>query len=213
MDGFTDVLIEIVTSQLDWPEKALRIRQETRFPESEGTRLTVAAQKPAEFDIRIRVPYWATRGVTATVNGQAVPNPPRPGTFWPIHRVWKDGDVLEVRTPMALHIQAMPDDATLQAIMYGPLVLAGQLGNEGLKYEMMYGDPKEPKENYYLRGEPVSAPEFRATASEPAAWIKPVPDQPLTFRTSGQKRDVTLVPLNQLFEERYAVYWRVRPIR
>ena len=32
--------------------------------------------------------------------------------------------------PMSLHIDAMPDDPTLQAVMYGPLVLAGKLGPE-----------------------------------------------------------------------------------
>ena len=35
-------------------------------------------------------------------------------------------------------------------------------------------------------------------------------DQPLTFHTTGQPQDVTLIPLNRLFGERYAVYWRMR---
>ena len=200
-----------MASQLEWPQKGVRIRQETRFPEQEGTRLIVAAPTPAEFDLRIRVPYWATRGITATVNGHPISNAPPPGTFWTIHRTWKDGDELDVRMPMALHAHAMPDDATMQAMMYGPIVLAGQLGSEGLTREMMYGDAHEPQENYYLRGKPVAAPEFRAASNDSATWIKPVPGQPLTFRTTGQKQDVTLIPLNQLFEERYAVYWRVRP--
>ncbi len=64
--------------------------------------------------------------------------------------------------------------------------------------------------NYYLQGKPVEVPNFRAPSADPGAWIKPVADQPLTFRTSGQDEDVTMIPLNQLFEERYAVYWRVK---
>jgi hypothetical protein len=32
---------------------------------------------------------------------------------------------------------------------------------------------------------------------------------PLTFRTSGQKQEVTLVPLNSLFYRREPVYWNV----
>jgi hypothetical protein len=111
---------------------------------------------------------------------------------------------------MDLHAQAMPDDPGLQAFLYGPIVLAGKLGRQGLTYDQMYGDPKDAMNNYYLQGKPVPAPDFRAPSRDPAAWIKPVADQPLTFRTTGQAQDVTLIPLNQLFEERYAVYWRVK---
>ena len=49
--------------------------------------------------------------------------------------------------------------------------------------------------------------------SEQPLWIpspEAVAGQPLTFRATGQDQDVTLIPLNQLFEERYAVYWRTR---
>ncbi len=87
-----------VASELDWPEKGLRVRQETRFPEQEGTRLTIHAEKPTELEIRIRVPQWATRGVTASVNGEAIRNSPQPGNFWTIRRVWKDGDQLDFKT-------------------------------------------------------------------------------------------------------------------
>jgi len=34
-------------------------------------------------------------------------------------------------------------------------------------------------------------------------------DKPLSFRTIGQRKDVTLVPLNAIFDKRYSVYWEV----
>jgi hypothetical protein len=46
-------------------------------------------------------------------------------------------------------------------------------------------------------------------ADDPAAWIEPVAGRPLEYRTKGQAKDVTLVPLHRLFDERYAVYWKV----
>jgi hypothetical protein len=104
----------------------------------------------------------------------------------------------------------MPDDETLQAFMYGPLVLAGQLGTQGLTRDVQYGDPFNARGGKFLRGDPIVVPEFQATSRDPAAWIVPVADQPVTFRTTGQKQNVTLVPLNRLFEQRFAVYWRVR---
>jgi hypothetical protein len=35
-----------------------------------------------------------------------------------------------------------------------------------------------------------------------------VAGRPLEFRTFGQKRDLTLIPLNRVLDERYAVYWK-----
>jgi len=54
----------------------------------------------------------------------------------------------------------------------------------------------------------IAIPEFRAAGDDPRRWIKPA-GQPMTWKTSGQKKDVTLVPLNSLFDRRYAVYWQV----
>ena len=37
-----------IDSQLEWPEKGLHVRQDTRFPEEQGTTLTISAKKPAQ---------------------------------------------------------------------------------------------------------------------------------------------------------------------
>ncbi|HZL55535.1 MAG TPA: hypothetical protein VFC21_00540, partial [Bryobacteraceae bacterium] len=55
---------------------------------------------------------------------------------------------------------------------------------------------------------PLEIPKFHAAGPGPESWIKPA-GEPLTFRTTGQTRDVTLVPLNRLFDRRYSVYWEV----
>ena len=52
-------------------------------------------------------------------------------------------------------------------------------------------------------------PPLIGDAQKPGDWIKPVKGKPLTFRTTGQEKDFTLVPYHRLFDERYAVYWRV----
>jgi hypothetical protein len=54
----------------------------------------------------------------------------------------------------------------------------------------------------------IEIPTFRAAGADPSSWIKPT-DKPLTFQTTGQKKDVTLIPLNSLFDRRYSVYWQV----
>ena len=199
-----------LASQVEWPEKGLKIRQETSFPDQEGTAFVFAAQRPVELELRIRTPYWATRGMTVKVNGQQQPGSSQPGSFRTIARTWKSGDKVEVALPMSLHTHPMPDDPTLQAFLYGPIVLAGELGAEGLKWEQLYGSPVEPMNNYELRRAAIPAPDLRASSRGLNAWIERASDQPLTFRTIGQERNLTLIPLNRVFEERYAVYWRVK---
>jgi hypothetical protein len=160
--------------------------------------------------LRIRVPQWADSGFGVKVNGAPVPGTAKPGSYREIEREWQTGDRVDIALPMSLRAQPMPDDATLQAFLYGPLVLAGELGTAGIADQMKQAVPYEPSLDQQKWAKPVAAPEFRARPGNPAEWIKPVPGRSLAFRTSGQAADVTMVPLNRLFEQRYGVYWRVK---
>jgi DUF1680 family protein len=104
---------------------------------------------------------------------------------------------------MSLHIEKMPDDPAMQAVLYGPLVLAGDLGSEGLTPALITG-PEGPA----VREHPIVVPTFRAASDSPDSWIKPA-GEPLTFRTSGQQRNVTLAPFDRMFGRRYSIYWNV----
>jgi hypothetical protein len=102
---------------------------------------------------------------------------------------------------MSLHIDSMPDNESIQAAMYGPLVLAGRF--DAVTKEMTYGD-YEPKPT-----DEKKVANIVADASKPTAWLEPDPKKTLTFNTVGQSQSTTLVPLNQVIHERYAVYWKV----
>jgi uncharacterized protein len=123
--------------------------------------------------------------------------------------------------PMRLHMEAMPDDPQMQAFLYGPLVLAGDLGGEGLTEGHLVGpNLRVGAPNVEQHGSPLAAtnrtppvpdltiPAFRAAGPDPRSWIRST-DKPQVFRTTGQKQDVTLLPLNTLFDRRYSVYWQV----
>jgi DUF1680 family protein len=45
-------------------------------------------------------------------------------SYLTLNRVWKAGNQIEIRLPMGLHIDSMPDDETIQSAIYAPLVLA-----------------------------------------------------------------------------------------
>jgi uncharacterized protein len=199
-----------VPSELDWGDRGVRLVQETRFPAEETVRLTVRAARPVAMPLRLRVPYWAAGG-SATLNGRALDGFAAPGSYFVLDRTWRDGDRVELRLPMRLHVHPMPDDPTVQAFMYGPIVLAGALGKDGLTAETLRAEPTRPRQVPEYRSRPVAAPSFVAPSDDLASWVKPVPGKPLEFRTTGQERNVVLVPLNAIFDERYAVYWKVRP--
>jgi len=59
--------------------------------------------------------------------------------------------------------------------------------------------------------EPVAVPGIVAAAPDPASWLEPVPGRTLEFRTRAGNPPLTLIPFNRLIDERYAVYWNVRP--
>jgi DUF1680 family protein len=198
-----------IASELDWQERGARLVQDTRFPEEAGTTLTVHAARPTRFALRVRVPYWTAAGAGARLNGRALDGFAAPGGYFVLDRTWKDGDRLEVSLPMALHVCPMPDDPSVQAVMYGPLVLAGRLGTTGLTPQNIRAEPTKPRTVPEYKGDPVPAPSFRAGGEGPSAWIKPAPGSPLAFRTVGQEQDVSLVPFYRLFGERYGIYWKV----
>src|SRR5580693_269062 len=189
-----------IDSQLEWPEKGLRVRQETRFPEEQGTTITISAKNPAQLAINLRIPYWVEGG-NVKINGAALPAFASPSSYLTLNRLWKSGDKIELSLPMGLHIDSMPDNQTIQAAMYGPLVLAGRF--EAVTKEMTYGD-SEPKP-----GGEVKVADILADAGNPTAWIEPDAKRPLTFQTVGQSQPLTMVPLYKVIHERYAVYWKV----
>jgi DUF1680 family protein len=193
-----------IDSQLEWPEKGLRLRQETRFPEQEGTSLIVSVKSPTQMTVNLRIPYWVRSG-SAKVNGALLQAFASPSSYLSLNRVWKNGDRIDLSLPMGLHSAPMPDDETIQAMMYGPLVLAGRFGP--VTKEMMYGDTEpKPSDQYKV-------PEITADAANPTAWVQPDAKQPLMFHSASQaagQSPVELVPLYKVTRERYAVYWKVK---
>ena len=167
----------------------------------------LVSAKPVKLAVRLREPYWTNGKMTVSVNGEPV-KPVRANGYLVIEREWKTSDELRATLPMSLHVDAMPDDDTIQAIMYGPVVLAGDLGRAGLTDEMRRGGDNPPE-----LPDPPAAPEFVAASADPASWIEQISRPLLTFKTKGQSRDVTMLPLSRIVDQRYGVYWRVTPKR
>lgn len=196
-----------IASELNWKEKGLVLRQETRFPEEDVTRLTLKCEQPVRGTLKVRYPSWAQTGVELTLNGKKEVVDASPGSYVTVEREWRDGDVVQIRLPMSLRVESLPDDSTLVALLYGPIVLAGDLGREGMNAVKRYG-PSAPQLG---RLKPLEVPAFVCDVRSVPEHVKSVPGMSLNFNTEGigRPRDVSLVPFYRLFEGRYTVYWKV----
>ena len=194
-----------IASELHWTEKGIVVRQETQFPESDTTILKLGLSKPVAFALKIRHPAWAMDGVKVSVNGRKQKVNSGPGNYITCTREWRDGDTVSIQIPMRLRTECLPGSSNTVALLYGPIVLAGELGTNAMPR------PFVKNQSDFSKLPAPSAPMFAATADDVLKHIKRVSDRPMTFRTHGIGRptDVTLIPFYDLHRQRYTVYWKL----
>lgn len=200
-----------IPSQLNWKEKGVLLKQETAFPENGATTLTLEKAPATTLALYIRYPSWATEGVSVKVNDKLQRIQQNPGSYIILRRKWNKGDRIEVNFPMVLHTIATSGNPEKTAIMYGPVVLAGEMGAEKFQGSQPYSNPRV-RNDYYTYDYHVPAGLITTLALESnnlQGAIKPVQGQPLTFKTV--KEGIVLKPLYDIHRERYVVYWNVTP--
>jgi DUF1680 family protein len=195
-----------IASELNWESKGLKVVQQTKFPYEPKTRFVFECEKPVQTALKIRHPYWAGDGFKVTVNGKKIVAVSKPGDYLTIDRSWANGDAVDVALPMSLRLEPMANRPSKAAIMYGPILLAGQLGREGFIGEMPYAT----LEHRPYHGTPTPIVPDLVTGGKPIdQWLKPIPNRPLEFKTVGVGRptDVSLIPFYKAHHQRYTVYW------
>ena len=114
-----------VPSEAVWNHAGTEIKvvQETSYPESDTTNLTVHTPQSVTFDLKFRVPGWAD-GATVKVNGSNVDVACKPGAWGVVGRTWQSGDRLTIQIPMRLRFEAIDrQHPNRVALMYGPVVI------------------------------------------------------------------------------------------
>jgi DUF1680 family protein len=193
-----------IASTLRWGDEGVTVRQETQFPNEEGTTLTIHCAQPRKFAIELRHPAWAAQ-VAVSINGKAQPATGTPASYLTLDRMWHDGDKIEYRLPMTLRVEPLPDSPSTVSLLYGPLVLAGDMGSDGLP-----GNGQEARDQLDLDKVPdPPAPLIACPTNEILSHIRRAPGGGIAFRTDGlvKPADLPLVPLYRLHHERYTVYW------
>lgn len=188
-DGRNTLYLNLfIPSSLQWGNRGVRVRQETRFPEDDRVTLTFDNRKRIPLTLKFRKPSWC-RALTVTVAGQPVEAPDEGNGYCVISGLNRSLMKIEIRFSMDLYTESMPDNPNRIAFKYGPLVLAGQLGKD--MPDPLYGTPVLLTSNKNIRD-----------------WIRPAAT-PLVFemRGVGQPRDVQLAPFYRTYDQYYSVYW------
>ena len=195
-----------IPSQLNWPDKGLTVTQNTAFPQSNTSTLTFQCSVPVPLPLEIRYPSWAQSGMSIAVNGtpQTITN--APGSYVAINRTWQNGDQVQIQLPMQLRTEPLPGNSNVVAILYGPILLAGALGTNG----MPASDFAVNQGDYFGVADPL-VPMLIGDTNGLLRNTLPVANPPLTFKTQSvaQPTDVTLVPFYQIQHQRYSIYWNL----
>ena len=182
-----------VPSTAEWEARGVTLDVDTTFPEGESATLRLTMPSPRPFTLALRRPGWARDGFAVRVNGEAETDLPVPPGYVELSRTWRTGDVVEVSLPRELRLEPLPDNPRRAAIMWGPLVLAGDLGPE----------------DEYPAWKPGVVPSLVAAGRPVADWLEPRPEEPGAFRSRGVGRpsDVDFVPFYRLHRRTYSVYF------
>ena len=201
-----------IPSSLDWKEKNMTFVQETSFPDNEKTSLVVKTDKSQKMKISFRCPEWIEKDkVELYVNGKKNEADFSNG-YYTVDRKWKDGDIVEMSLPMTLRAVQLPDKSSYYSFMYGPVVLAADLGKERL--DGMFADdsrgghiatgPQLP-----LQGMPVIVGQKDNILEN----IEKVSGDKLEFKLSGtypsRYEGMVLKPFYKTHECRYMIYWEL----
>ena len=161
---------------------------QVRRPNANVVEISVQCETPTEFELAIRLPWWLSGPARVTVNGVAA-EPSGETGFRRLWRTWSD-DRVRLEFPKALTPCPLPDRSDTVAFLDGPVVLAG-LCDEG---RTLHGDAAHP--------ETLLIPD---NEREWGSWLP-------GYRTVGQDRDIRFVPLHEVVDEAYTLYFPVRPI-
>lgn len=191
------VVSQYIPSELSWKREETDVHVQQDFTVSQfnkdyaGSRwkmqLKVNAEKPVHFDLCLRLPWWLKEKAIIKVNGQ----PEKVNTLNGYHiisRTWQNDEVY-IEFPTCLYAEPLPGSEDMIAYMEGPIVLAGLCGEE----TMLHVADKESPESILM---PEYGQEYKIVR-----WKQS------HYRTSHQEKAIRFVPLYEIGDEPYTIYF------
>jgi hypothetical protein len=198
-----------IPSELTWKEKGIKLKQQTGYPEEATTHLTVQEIKDGNVPLYIRYPSWATSGATIKINGRNVKISQKPGSYIVLNKTWKTGDKIDITYPISLRLVATNDNPNMAAVVYGPIVLAGDMGTDGIQAPAPYAKDQLDFRKTAIPDNIVST--LNINGRKLNDWLIPVNGKQLVFKTTGvASKEITMIPYYQIDKQRYIIYWNMK---
>lgn len=205
-----------MASRLEWKEKKVEIVQETGFPDSDRTVITVNPKKPSKFIMMLRCPGWVRSGeLEICVNGQRIEaheSEDNPG-YIAISRKWKKGDKVEMHMPMHFSTDMIEGVDDYIAIKYGPVLMGVMTGTE----DMAGLVADDGRWSHIASGKLISAFDApvilgdRKMVESTLTAKESQPEKQFDMSASGmfldKYRDAELVPFYKIHDSRYSIYY------
>ena len=199
-----------VASELNWKERGIVLRQETGFPYTETSKITIVQGK-GQFTLQVRYPGWVKPDAfQVKVNGKPVTIVTGPSSYVAISRQWKKGDVVELTFPMHNSVKYLPNLPQYIALMHGPIMLAMKTGTEDLVRliadDSRFGQLAVGKKLPVDKAPILINNDLEAIANQ----LQPVAGKPLHFTISTKMENEIrneLMPFFGLHDARYMMYW------
>ena len=200
-----------VASELNWRERSISLRQETAFPYSEQSRITITDGKPQQLTLMVRYPGWVKPGaLDVKVNGQKVSIVSGPSSYVAINRKWKKGDTVEINFPMHNSVKYLPNVPQYIALMHGPIVLGMKTGTEDLRRlvsdDSRFGQIANGKKLPINEAPILINNDIEGIATQ----LQPVAGKPLHYTLSTRMENPIrgeLQPFFEIHDSRYMLYW------
>jgi DUF1680 family protein len=200
-----------IASTLNWKQKGLVITQETSFPYSETSTLTIKLTRSSQFAMHFRYPSWVEKNrMKILVNSNEVSFKTDARSYATVERVWKAGDVVTIKVPMQTRAEYLPDGSNWVAFRRGPIVLAADMGKQDL-----IGLNADGSRMGHIASGPLypldEAPLLVSSGKDMEPALVPA-GQPMNYHASQliyqkQFKNLKLVPFYTLQNTRYIVYW------
>ncbi|KZC96284.1 beta-L-arabinofuranosidase domain-containing protein [Clavibacter tessellarius] len=195
-----------VPAELDWAARGIRARIAGEVARAGSATVTITADAPADLELRLRRPGWAT---SMEVRVGDDPVAVVPGAAWvPIRRTWSSEAVVTVRFGMEVRAEGLPDGSAWTSFRYGPVALASRDGRDGIATSLAEDSRMghvSPAPKVPLERTPV------VTAVDPADAVTLVDRGALAFRLDawrgGERVEVALEPFAGIHDERHTLVW------
>jgi hypothetical protein len=192
------VVSQYIPSELKWQKDSVKVTFQQDFASHDyddkyagnrwNIRMKIKTDAPVQFALQFRLPWWLKKKAIIKVNGVQESVPVLTGSY-AINRSWHE-DELTLEFPTEVYAESLPDTKDVAAFMEGPIVLAGICEKEII----LKGDTK--------KSETILMPEYEHQ-------YKIFPWKKSHYRTVHQDRNIKFMPLYEVVDERYTIYFPV----